>query len=75
MILSKTKLKAKMLAVFRDIERSGEELIVTDHGEPRLKITRLPRRESVDDVFGEKRGNVVYREDILKPTADEWSEL
>ena len=32
--ISKTKLKANMLRVFREIEASGEELIVTDRNQP-----------------------------------------
>ena len=74
MIISKTKLKAKMLAVFRTIERSGEEVIVTDHGKPTLKISRLPKRESVETVFARHRNGVRYKEDIMVPTTEEWPE-
>ncbi len=75
MIVSKSKLKATMLSVFRNVEKTGEEVIVTDHGKPTLKITRLPKSESVESVFGRHRGEVVYAEDILKPTIEEWPEL
>jgi len=75
MIVSKSKLKAQMLAVFREVEKTGEEVIVTDHGKPTIKITRLPKRESVETVFGKNRNRVVYKEDILKPTTEEWMEL
>ena len=74
MKVSKSKLKAKMLSVFRQIERTGEEVIVTDHGRPTLRITRLPQRESVDSVFGKHRRAVIYGEDIMKPTTEEWPE-
>ena len=74
MIVSKTKLKAKMLSIFREVEESGEEIIVTDHGKPKLRITRLPNRESVTEVFGKHRGSNTYHEDILKPTEEEWGE-
>lgn len=63
-----------MLSVFRQIERTGEEVIVTDHGRPTLRITRLPQGESVDGVFGKHRRAVIYGEDILKPTTEEWPE-
>lgn len=75
MIVSKSKLKAKMLSVFREVEKTGEEVIVTDHGKPKLKIARLPNRESVGEVFGKHRGEVTYHEDILKPTEEEWTDL
>ena len=73
-VISKSKLKAKMLAVFRTIERSGEEVIVTDHGKPTLKISRLPKRESVESVFERYRNRVRYKGDIMLPTAEEWLE-
>jgi len=41
--MSKTKLKAQMLKVFRQIERSGESVIVTDRGKPTLRIDPLRR--------------------------------
>ena len=39
--ISKSKLKAKMLAIFRELEASGEELIVTDRDRPVLKIVPI----------------------------------
>ena len=36
--ISKSKLKPIMLKIFRNIEKTGEEVIVTDHGRPVLKI-------------------------------------
>ena len=74
MMVSKSKLKAQMLSIFRSIERTGEEVIVTDRGKPTLKIARLPRGESVESVFGEHRASVVYGEDILLPTGNEWKD-
>ena len=63
-----------MLSVFRQVERTGEEVIVTDHGKPTLRITRLPQSESVDSVFGKNRRAVIYKEDIMIPTTEEWPE-
>lgn len=61
-----------MLEYFRQIEQTGEELIVLDNNRPVLKVvpyrTRIPARE----VFADVRGKVVYREDILTPTTAEW---
>ena len=72
--ISKSKLKARMLQIFREIEQSGEELIVTDHGRPVLKIQALAAKRSVQDVFGALQGQLIYNEDINAPTFDEWSE-
>jgi antitoxin (DNA-binding transcriptional repressor) of toxin-antitoxin stability system len=50
-------------------------VIVTDHGKPTLKITPLPKTESLESVFGKFRNAVVYHEDIMKSTNEESSEL
>ena len=71
--ISKSKLKAKMLEVFRDIEASGNELIVTDHNKPVLRIVPIKEKSTVDDLFDSLQGKVVYLEDINSPTVDEWS--
>ena len=57
-IVTKTKLKAQMLAIFREIEASGEELIVTDHGKPVLKIVPLETSQNANDVFADARNRL-----------------
>lgn len=64
-----------MLSVFRNVEKTGEEVIVTDHGKPTLKISRLTQKESVASVFGKHRNAITYKEDIMKPTTGEWTEI
>jgi len=72
--ISKSKLKAKMLEVFRQIESSGSELIVTDHGKPVLKIIPVKQKAGVTEVFGPLQGQVSYLEDINTPSISEWEE-
>jgi prevent-host-death family protein len=67
-------LKAKMLEYFRQVEESGEELVVTDNGRPVVKVVPIRRKTSAAEVFDDVRGRVVYHEDILAPTTDEWPE-
>ncbi len=69
--ISKSKLKAKMLEIFRNIEATGEELIVTDRGIPVLRIEAIKNIKSVDALFADIQGQVVYHEDIDTPTDDE----
>jgi len=65
-----------MLGIFRDLEKSGGELIVTDHGRPVLKISPIEaRKPTIDELFGPFRGKVVYHEDIMKPLTEEWEAL
>jgi prevent-host-death family protein len=73
--ISKSKLKAKMLEIFRKIEADGEELIVTDHGKPVLRITPIREKDSISQLFNGLQGQVIYHEDIDTPTMSEWSEI
>jgi len=73
-VVSKSALKARMLEYFRRVEESGEELVVTDHDEPVLRIVPIQKRVSTASVFADVRGRVVYHEDPLAPTSDEWPE-
>jgi antitoxin (DNA-binding transcriptional repressor) of toxin-antitoxin stability system len=72
--VSKGVLKAKMLEYFREVEQTGEELIVTDNNTPVLKVVALRRRRSAAQAFADVRGRVVYHGDVLAPTAEEWPE-
>jgi antitoxin (DNA-binding transcriptional repressor) of toxin-antitoxin stability system len=72
--ISKSKLKAKMLEIFRQLEASGDELIVTDQGKPVLKIVPIKPKAAVSDIFGDLQGQVTYLEDIDTPTIFEWDE-
>ena len=73
--VSKSYLKTHMLRVFREIEKSGEELVVTDNNRPVLKIVPVRQGNSVGEVFGELQRKIAYSEDINTPTEEEWSEL
>ena len=73
--ISKDELKARMLEIFREVEESGQELIVTDNGKPVLKITPIKEKATVEEVFGKYFGQVIYHEDINTPTIDEWGDV
>jgi antitoxin (DNA-binding transcriptional repressor) of toxin-antitoxin stability system len=70
--IAKNKLKAHMLEIFRSIERTGEEMIVTDHNRPVLKIVPLNKKIPVEKMFSEYQGKIKYLEDINTPTESEW---
>ena len=63
-----------MLEYFRRVEETGEELLVTDNNRLVLRIVPIRRRVPAAEAFRDLRGRVVYHEDILTPTTDEWSE-
>lgn len=72
--VSKGILKAKMLEYFRRVEESGEELIVTDNNRPVLRVIPMRRPANTASLFADVRGLVVYHEDPVAPTTDEWVE-
>jgi antitoxin (DNA-binding transcriptional repressor) of toxin-antitoxin stability system len=61
-----------MLQIFREIETSGEELIITDRNVPVLKITPIRQKQSVEELFGSLDGQIIFLEDPDLPTIDEW---
>lgn len=72
--VSKSQLKARMLAYFREVEETGEELVVTSHGVPVLRVVPYRRAATPAEVFADVRGRVRYHGDLTEPTEDEWSE-
>ena len=61
--VSKSVLKAHMLELFREIEATGEELVVTSHGRPVLRVIPFQRAEEVDEVMGDLRGRARLPDD------------
>ncbi len=72
MILAKNAVKAKILEYFRYVESTGEEIVVTDHGRPCVRISAIKRAGSVEEVFAQYRGQTAVRGDILAPVEGEW---
>ncbi len=75
MVVSKGKLKSKMLAYFREVERTGEPLIVTDHGREVLEIRPVSSAGSrVDSItklriqlFGNEAADSMASDVIMEP--------
>lgn len=72
--VSKSQLKAKALEYFREIEASGETIIITDNGRPTLEIRRY--QQPVRDPFEVLRGSVLRYDDPTEPVGeDDWDML
>ncbi len=63
-----------MLQLFRELEESGQELIVTDNNRPVLRIVPIAQMRTVSEVFGQWQGQLLINEELNTPTADEWRE-
>jgi prevent-host-death family protein len=73
MIISKSLLKSKMLELFRNVENTGEEIIVTDNGKPVLKVVPIWDSKSWAEVFPEGAGKIVCtKEELIKADESLW---
>ena len=72
--VSKSVFKAKALEYFREVESTGAELVITDHGKPVLKI--VPFAHDPEEALRSLRGTVVRFEDPLEPVGvEDWEAL
>jgi antitoxin (DNA-binding transcriptional repressor) of toxin-antitoxin stability system len=80
--ISKGKLKGRMLEYFRQVELTGEPLIVTDRGREVLEVRPVAKpRVTVAEVLAEYRsgsgkGLIPDEADLLAPLpAEDWEVL
>jgi prevent-host-death family protein len=73
--ISKSKFKPRSLEYFREVEKTGEPLIITDHGRPVLKIVPFAADDQTQRI--KRLRNVITRyEAPAEPVAvDEWEAL
>ena len=72
--VSKSRFKARALEYFRQVETSGEPLIVTDHGRPALEIRRIAADKR--DPFEILKGSVLRYDDPFEPVGiEDWEAL
>lgn len=78
MIVSKGKLKSKMLEYFRQVEETGESLIVTDRGREVLEIKALKPKANVGEVIARLREkarlSVLPDEGELMAPSSDWDD-
>jgi len=75
--VSKSQFKAHALELFRQIEASGESLVVTDHGRPALEVRPyLPMDAPTADPLEALRGSVLHYAEPFAPVAEgDWEAL
>ncbi len=73
-IVSKSRFKAHALELFRKVERTGHEIIITDRGRPVLKV--VPYAAEPARLLSELRDSVVRYDDPEEPVAaGDWDAL
>ncbi len=72
--VSKSQFKPHALNYFREVERTGKALIITDRGKPVLKI--LPYSEEPDKALAMLRNSVIKYEKPTEPVGlNDWEAL
>ncbi|MGM8930668.1 type II toxin-antitoxin system Phd/YefM family antitoxin [Salinicola halophyticus] len=72
--VSKTEFKAKALEILRQVESSGDPIVITDKGRPAIEVRRYraDQRSPLDRL----RGSVVELSQPFDPVGeDEWETL
>ena len=67
--VSKSQFKAKALELFRQIETSGEHIVVTDYGKPTLEVR--PYRRANRSPLKVLQGSVVRFDHPTEPVCEE----
>ena len=73
-MISKSKFKPRALKYFRQVEKTGKELIISDRGKPVLKI--VPYTENPEEALKVLRDTVVKYDDPTEPVGlEDWKAL
>ncbi|MBM5802073.1 MAG: type II toxin-antitoxin system Phd/YefM family antitoxin [Cyanobacteria bacterium K_DeepCast_35m_m2_023] len=75
--VSKSQFKARALALFRQIEATGEPIVITDHGRPALEVRPYrPSPSEQPDPLQALRGTVLSYYEPFAPVAEgDWDAL
>jgi prevent-host-death family protein len=73
-MVSKSKFKPRALKYFREVEKTGKELIISDRGKPVLKI--VPYTENPEEALNLLRNTVIKYDDPTEPVGlEDWDAL
>ncbi len=73
--VSREVLEKDIRKYFSHIERTGEDVVVTENEIPFVRLTPVKSKSGVDEIFADVRGRVRYFDDVLKPETEEWGEI
>jgi antitoxin (DNA-binding transcriptional repressor) of toxin-antitoxin stability system len=69
--VSRSQFKAHALELFRQVEASGESLVVTDHGRPTLEVRPCrPVASTAADPLELLRGSVLHDDEPFEPVVE-----
>ena len=65
------KFKAECLRLMDLVQENHEEIIITKRGRKVAKLVPITE-ESPKNIYGWLEGSVVFEEDIISPTGEQW---
>jgi antitoxin (DNA-binding transcriptional repressor) of toxin-antitoxin stability system len=69
--ISKSNFKAHALEVMRDVEKTGDEVVITSHGKPALIVKKFKQQNT--SPLEKLRGSVVkYSSPTTPVSEDDW---
>ncbi len=72
--LSKSKFKSRALHYFREVEKTGRPVIITDRGRPVAKV--IPYVENPEELLKDLRHTVIEYSDPMEPVGiDDWEAM
>lgn len=69
--ISKSRFKPRALEIMRRVEKTGQGIVITDHGSPVLELRPYRAEALKDDPAEYLRGTVVKYEEPTEPVADD----
>lgn len=69
--VSKLQFKPKALQYMRDVERTGESLVITDHGKPTLELRPVTGQGAKEDPMTYLKGVILDYVDPTEPVGEE----
>lgn len=72
--ISKSRFKARALELFREVEKTGVPIVITDRGRPVLRLEAIAAKGEL--ALEQFRGCVLAYEEPLEPVgAEDWEAL
>ena len=72
--ISKSRFKAEALELFRQVEKTGHPIVITDRGVPVLKL--MPYKDDLDSMLAPLRGSIIEYIDPTEPVGlEDWDAL
>jgi prevent-host-death family protein len=63
--------KAKCLKLMDEVQETRVPLVVTKHGQP--VVTIVPFEERTPFPYGDMKGRIVIKGDIVGPSSEDWN--